>query len=371
VTRFSLTMPLANSQAMPDSELYDEVDRRFGVADELGYDTVFTNEHHFTDYTVCPDTMVLLAYVAARTERIRLGTSVIVLPWHQPIRIAEQIAMVDVLSHGRVLPGLGRGTAIHEHEGLNSDPEESRDRFREAVEVMRLAFTGEPFDYEGPFHTYKSVTLRPRPPRPKIPMIGASTTPSSCALLGEMGLGIMLMGQGQLPADTFESLESWRSAYLGAGHDPADAETVYHGLGYVADTDEQAYEKVAALLPTALDTQLRHYEAFENRWLTTHAYRDQGELVQRMTAAMTDPDSFPRRLCDQLFVGSPETCARRIRTFVNGGFDHISLYLDWVGALPLDEILDQMQRFMTDVVPLVDQVEPEVVESEPVVIVNF
>lgn len=172
MTRYSITMPLANGLGRPDHEIYAEADRRLRAAEDLGYDTVFTNEHHFSDYTVCPDTMVFLAWAASRTTRIRLGTSVIVAPWHDPIRLAEQIAMLDVLSDGRVLPGLGRGTAIHEHRNLGVAPEETRERFAETVEVLRIGLTGEPFDYVGPFHRYEGVTVRPRPVRAQIPLVG-------------------------------------------------------------------------------------------------------------------------------------------------------------------------------------------------------
>src|SRR5574341_2362146 len=100
-------MSLANALARPDHEIYAEIDRRYAAAEDLGFDSAFNLEHHFSDFIVCPDTMLLHAYVAARTKRIRLSNAVIVAPWHDPVRLAEQITMVDLLSNGRAFPGLG------------------------------------------------------------------------------------------------------------------------------------------------------------------------------------------------------------------------------------------------------------------------
>src|SRR5688572_18378607 len=210
-TRFSVTMPIANSLARPDHEVYAEIDRRYDTVEELGFDTVFNLEHHFGDYIVCPDTMVLHAYVASRTERIRLSNAVIVAPWHNPVRLAEQIAMVDLLSGGRTLPGLGRGNAVREHLNLGVDPEESRDRFDECVEVLQLAFRREPFSFKGRFHSYDDVEVRPRPNR-EIPLAGAATSPGTAERLGAMGLHLIIGNIGQPVSQSKSALDGYLAA---------------------------------------------------------------------------------------------------------------------------------------------------------------
>src|SRR5688572_24632934 len=118
---------------VPDTQVFDEELRLALLAEELGFEAVWPVEHHFTDYAFCPDNVVYLAHLAARTTRIKLGTGAVILPWNTPVRVAEKISMLDHLSRGRVLFGMGRGLARCEYEGLNIPMAEARDRFDEAA----------------------------------------------------------------------------------------------------------------------------------------------------------------------------------------------------------------------------------------------
>ena len=130
-------------------------------ADELGYDSCWVREHHFTDYGFLPNTMTLLAHAAAQTERIRLGTAVVTLPLHHPIRAAEDAALVDVLSGGRLDYGVGRGYQSIEFEALGVPIGESRARTDEALEIMtRLWTSDDPVEFEGEFFTLRSEERR-------------------------------------------------------------------------------------------------------------------------------------------------------------------------------------------------------------------
>src|ERR1051325_5930656 len=117
------------------------------LAEPLGFDSLFALEHHFTGYAMSPAPLQLLSYYAGRTKRIQLGTAVIVLPWHDPVRVAEQIALLDVLSHGRLLVGFGRGAAKLEYEGFRVPMDEARERFIEAAEVGVKALQHERFSH--------------------------------------------------------------------------------------------------------------------------------------------------------------------------------------------------------------------------------
>jgi alkanesulfonate monooxygenase SsuD/methylene tetrahydromethanopterin reductase-like flavin-dependent oxidoreductase (luciferase family) len=358
--RFSITMSLANALARPDDELYAEIDLRYGAAEDLGFDTVFNLEHHFSDFIVCPDTMLLHAYVAARTERLRLSNAVIVAPWHNPIRLAEQITMVDLLSGGRVFPGLGRGTAIREHEAMGVDPETTRERFREAVDIIRLAYTGEPFDYDGPFHTYRGVTVRPRPVRGEIPLIGAAISPSTVELLAAMRMHLMMSAVAQPPTESLAALGTYRAAAAANGMDLDQTDISYHGLAWIADTDEQAYEDVTRLLPAFFDAPQRHYEIAANRWKGVKGYEYQAQSAELM-AAMSDPPEdvdVMRMWCDQQFVGSPTTVASRIRPFLDAGFNHLSFYCEWNGTVDAPTQVELYRRLVEQVAPIVYEVEP-------------
>ncbi|CAN0429612.1 unnamed protein product, partial [Discosporangium mesarthrocarpum] len=121
-----------------------------GEAEELGYHSVFLVEHHFTGFGQVSASLNLLTFLAARTRRIRLGTAVVVLPWHNPVLLAEEAATVDLLSNGRFDFGVGKGYRPNEFHGFNVDQDTAQERFDEALEVIRKAWTSEePFDHRG------------------------------------------------------------------------------------------------------------------------------------------------------------------------------------------------------------------------------
>ena len=119
------------------------------LAEPLGFDSLFALEHHFTGYAMSPSPTQLLSYYAGRTRRITLGTAVIVLPWHDPVRVAEQIALLDIMSGGRCLFGFGRGAASVEYAGFRIPMEEARPRFVEAAKIVVKALTNEVFEWDG------------------------------------------------------------------------------------------------------------------------------------------------------------------------------------------------------------------------------
>ena len=133
------------------------------LAEPLGFDSLFALEHHFTGYAMSPAPLELLAYFAGRTKRIMFGTAVIVLPWHDPIRVAEEIALLDILSGGRCLFGFGRGAASVEYAGFRIPMEEARPRFAEAAQLIRKALREPEFEWQGQFYQIPRTSIRPRP----------------------------------------------------------------------------------------------------------------------------------------------------------------------------------------------------------------
>src|SRR5689334_25239426 len=136
----------------PDASVIMEHFALGDLAPPLGFDSLMALEHHFTGYAMSPAPLQLLAYFAGRTRRVQLGTAVIVLPWHDPIRVAESIALLDVLCGGRCLFGFGRGAASVEYAGFRVPMEEARPRFVEAAQLVRLALTEREFEWQGQFY---------------------------------------------------------------------------------------------------------------------------------------------------------------------------------------------------------------------------
>jgi probable F420-dependent oxidoreductase len=165
-----------------DSEGYHDFINYVVEAEKLGFSSVFLVEHHFTGFGQVSASLNLLSYLAARTDRIRLGTAVVVLPWHNPILVAEQAATLDLLSNGRLDLGVGKGYRAYEFSGFCVPQDEATERFDEAMEVIRLSWrsNGKRFSYKGKWHSYDNVVVEPSPiQRPHPPFwLGAGSAES-------------------------------------------------------------------------------------------------------------------------------------------------------------------------------------------------
>src|ERR1700761_1254965 len=149
--------------AVPDHEIIEGVLRLGDLAEPLGFDGIWAPEHSGTPYGMTPNPLQLLTYYAGRTEEISLGTMVAVTPWWNPIRLAHQIAYLDIVSNGRYeVIGLGRGVAKSEFDSVGVPREEARERFDEALDILELAFSQERFEYQGKIFKIPEMSLRPR-----------------------------------------------------------------------------------------------------------------------------------------------------------------------------------------------------------------
>lgn len=221
-------------------EVYDQTIEIVEYLEELGFDGVWLAEHHFRDYGVCPDTLGMLMHLAARTERIRLGTGVSILPLHNPITIAEQAAQLDLLSNGRLDFGVGRGYQSSEFERFGIDIKEARARYNEALDMVLGLWTEESFSYRGDFYQCSDLNLVPRPvQRPTPPIYVASISPETIDLCTDRALPILID-----PVATFKSVgraaNSWRESMEDKGHVVEQHDLCVMRSVYVAETNEQA-----------------------------------------------------------------------------------------------------------------------------------
>ncbi len=167
------------------------------LAEPLGFDGIWAPEHFGTPYAMSPNALQVLAYFAARTERVSLGTMVLVLPWWNPVRLAHQIAYLDIISKGRYdTIGLGRGVAKTEFEALGVPREESRIRFEECLDIIGLALTQEQFEYDGQIFKIPPSQLRPQPRSTDLMsrLYGASSTNTSLEIMARRGLKPLFVG---------------------------------------------------------------------------------------------------------------------------------------------------------------------------------
>ena len=163
----------------PLEEVYARALERIEIMDRGGFDAVWLAEHHFTTFSVCPSVHMLGTLAAARTRRLRIGTAVSLAALYHPLRLAEEVALLDMLSGGRVNWGAGRGFAHSEFNAFGVPPEESAERFREAVEIVLKAWTEERFSFQGAHFSFDGIEVLPKPlqqPHPPTWMAATSET---------------------------------------------------------------------------------------------------------------------------------------------------------------------------------------------------
>jgi alkanesulfonate monooxygenase SsuD/methylene tetrahydromethanopterin reductase-like flavin-dependent oxidoreductase (luciferase family) len=186
---FGLFFLMQRDEAWSEQAVYDSALEQMLAAEPLGYRSAWIAEHHFDDYGLCPSPPVLAAFVAARTRALRLGMGVSLLPLHHPVDLAEALAVLDVLSGGRLDVGLGRGGTLQDYQTFQSDRADARARVEEGVALMQRSWGGAPFDFQGRFHSAARLHVRPRPvQRPHPPLFIAANSEDSVLSAARLGL---------------------------------------------------------------------------------------------------------------------------------------------------------------------------------------
>jgi alkanesulfonate monooxygenase SsuD/methylene tetrahydromethanopterin reductase-like flavin-dependent oxidoreductase (luciferase family) len=226
--------------SLPD--IYERAVERFGVMERAGYDAVWLAEHHFSRFSVCPSVHMMATMAAARTERLRIGTAVSLAPFYHPLRLAEEVALLDVLSGGRVNWGAGRGFSRVEFDAFGVPVDESAGRFRETVDVVLAAWTHERFSHQGDYFHFDNVELLPKPlQHPHPPVWMAATSESAIDWAASRGFSILMD-----PHCTHAELAAKRRRYgeqlEAAGHEGAGRDIPMARLIAIAATAERAEE---------------------------------------------------------------------------------------------------------------------------------
>ncbi len=333
-------------QARVFGEFLDEVE----AAEELGFDSVWIPEHHFSVYGMLGDTLTLAAAIAQRTKRIKIGTAVILLPLQHPVRIAEQAALVDVLSEGRLLLGLGRAYQPSEFAGFGIDPSESRDRFAEALEILIKCFTEEAVTHDGRFWSVKDVTVFPKPvQKPHPPLYMAAVTPPSYALAAEYGLSILRAPRFTKMDMVTQQWGEYTRLMRERGRDPFAMDQPMLMQTYVAETTEQAtreaephamwYHKLfQKVLPGAPGKEIKPGYELYDKVRQAHGQVTYEDLVDWGSA-----------------FGAPEDVAERILTYAaEAGVNHWMAEMRF-GGLTHAQTMRSMELFAKDVMPRVRQ----------------
>jgi alkanesulfonate monooxygenase SsuD/methylene tetrahydromethanopterin reductase-like flavin-dependent oxidoreductase (luciferase family) len=189
--------------------VYERAFQRIDVMEQTGYDAVWLAEHHFSTYSVCPSIHMMGTHIAARTKRLRIGTAVSLAPFYHPLRLAEEVALLDVLSGGRVNWGAGRGFDATEYRTFGVARDESYPRFRETVDIVLQAWRNERLTYHGKFYQFDDVEVLPKPIQdPHPPVWLAATSPDAVKWCAQNGFTILMDPHG-----THEDIANKRALY--------------------------------------------------------------------------------------------------------------------------------------------------------------
>jgi alkanesulfonate monooxygenase SsuD/methylene tetrahydromethanopterin reductase-like flavin-dependent oxidoreductase (luciferase family) len=258
-----------------DRNVYRNELRLGDIAEGLGFESLWGVEHHFTEYTMCPDVLQYLTYFAGRTQRIQLGSMVVVLPWHDPMRVAEQVVMLDHMSNGRFILGLGRGLGRVEFEGFGVNQEDSREIFVESAQMLLEGLERGVCEFNGKFIKQARRELRPRPFKSfRGRTYAAAVSPESSVIMAKLGIGILIIPQKPWDAVAAE-LNAYRSVFSEVNGVEAPPPIV-GGWTYCDENAARAEEMARRYIGEYWNSVVRHYELIGDHLTKMRGYGLQG-----------------------------------------------------------------------------------------------
>ena len=306
-------------------QLYSQVMRQCELAEALGYDTFFCAEHHFHEYGVVPDPAVMLSALAQRTKRIRLGTAISILTFHDPRHVAETYSMLDMMSGGRLVFGVGSGYLAHEFVGYGIEPGAKRERFNEALGIVKRLMAGETVAYKGQFSASDRVVLNVLPHQGRVPPIYVAILARDGAFhVGRQGHRIFTVPYASCKdfADIGTMLAEYRRGRSEAGLAADDDDHVFTLHTYVSSSDAEAREQAKAAYDLYVDTRL---------YAKKHVYED----------------IIANGIC---LFGSVDTVVAKMRRLHEMGIRHVATMHNF-GALDPGNVERSMTLFAREVMP--------------------
>jgi alkanesulfonate monooxygenase SsuD/methylene tetrahydromethanopterin reductase-like flavin-dependent oxidoreductase (luciferase family) len=318
----------------PFDVYHQEVLAQVELAEELGFETFWCTEHHFLLYGgPVPNPALLMASVAARTSKIRVGSSISILPLHHPLQVAEDYAMVDVASGGRLDFGMGMGNTPVDFEHYQISRDQSRKRFEESAEIILKAWTQDKVSHHGDLWQMDDVEVYPRPvQKPHPPLWVAGGSPESLGWAGRHGAGIMTVAHPYPPEKLTAGMAAWRQGLKDGGHDPESAHCKIHVRVWVDESSEKARETAEAAIIRYDDLMMKG----------------------RVARNGVPPDQYNwegMKAMGRNVYGNPDECIRCIQnTMEHYDFDIFSATFNF-GGLPHTDVMRSMKLFAQEVMP--------------------
>jgi alkanesulfonate monooxygenase SsuD/methylene tetrahydromethanopterin reductase-like flavin-dependent oxidoreductase (luciferase family) len=348
--------PIASYEDETAAKSFEASMELFDLADDMGFDWVTVAEHHFSGFSMTPNPMLMAAALTQRVKKAKIALLGPNVPMLNPVRVAEEFAMLDTLTGGRVVAGMMRGTS-NEYVTYNTNPAESRERLEEAVSLIKRAWTEpNPFGWQGRYFEYRSISIWPRPvQKPHPPIYVSCSSPESGEMAARNGLGAGF-AVTTLPLAS-EASKHYREEAHKHGWEPTQDDIVYRVGIHVANTDEEAHEHLTppanqprGLAQTGLSTSNR---SVDDAVASLGYYgRDAEHQRDRVGAARMAPLADRIEL-GAVIAGSPESCIKQIQRI----HDQVGAgVLDLVFAGGGDAVKRSVELFGTKVLPKIRDV---------------
>jgi len=337
--------PVVPGQSETDAfeQAFDQVD----AAERYGLDAMWLAELHVDpERSVLASPMTIAGAVAARTRRIKIGIGVQVLPLCHPLRIAEEAATVDQISHGRLIFGVGRSGLPRTYEDYGVSYAESRDRFTEVLDIVELAWSQPGFSYDGKYYKFQNITVAPRPLQEPYPPIRiAAASPDTYPAVGARGLPIFINARYGSFAEFAPEIQAYREAYAAAGH-PGRGQVYLRVPTYVAETEERAYLEPRESLMHFYHEQAQRLRDSLSR-AGTRAIEGRAERLKRIENL-----TYDEALTGQVLVGTPDAVAEHLHALQDElGVDGILAELNCGGLIPHRQVMTALQLLCQEVMP--------------------
>jgi len=304
---------------------YTEMFRQIDFIERAGFHSIWLTEHHFVDDGYLAPIMPMLAAIAARTTQLTLGTYVLLAPFYHPLRLAEDAAMIDVLSAGRLRLGIGMGYRDEEFDALQVSKKTRLSRTLETIEILKRAWTGERFSFEGKHFNFRDVRVLPRPTSKPYPeLLWGGMTTKAIQRAAELDLGFACnLGRHQI--------DIYKEAMRARGKDPAAYSLVNSRIVYVADNEQQAWSDI--------DAAAMYQAGLYGKWLS--AATPGQNWIQ--------PDA--KQLKSSSIIGSPETVRSRLAEVIEtAGATELIINTQLPGLAPA-KAMRSLERFTNEVLP--------------------
>ena len=330
-----------------EADAFDEALAQVDAAERWGLDAMWLAElHGDPQRSVLSDPLGIANAIAVRTRNIKIGIAVQVLPLCHPLRLAEEAATVDQLSRGRLIFGVGRSGVVRTYEDYGISYAESRDRFAETLEIIKRAWTQDPFCYEGQYYSFKDVTLVPKPyQRPHPPIRIAAASADTFPAIGELGCPIFVAVRHGTFSELVPSIKAYREAWRASGH-PGEGEVYLRVPAYIAETEERARSE--------LRDSLMHFFQRQAALAIDSARRSGGPAADQRVrrAERLQHLTYEDALRTQVLCGSPDGFSQRLREVQQElGLAGILAELNCGGRIPDDRVINAIRLLCEEVKP--------------------